>query len=656
MIVNNLQSIGVVMVVLVLGLSSFTTTSYSESDTGSIEVEVKYTNTDRVDFNGMKFVVYQDFDKEPFLLQGATSNPYTIDSLPIGHKYKVEVYVNSMYGAVAYDLQTNEDKVELTIPLSGGLRIYVTYENGEKPFSGATVLIRSHDGKQWREGSTNDDGKTFRFWIQSTGLQDEYYQADILLGTITLYSHFPITLQAGLARDVKIVVPVPEVVDDLITVYVYKSDSETIGKSDGDFSVVLYDDLGNKVEQSRVFSRGQAYFSNIKTGQYFFEVTGNAAGGKDFQWPKTEVLITGEQNTFEIFKVEEAVIEVPSLEEPPDGQSPNTILTCNCVAFRFDDVQNFWLNEAQIQIIKTLTEKNVPFTVGIVGSDFGADQTLVNFLKQTFEKNELEIANHGIDNESMTNFNKDEQSLRIRQQNDQIFKVFGKRPEVFIPPQNRFNDDTIAALKDNKMKYLSSSLVQGEVPPFPLENATLYRFPEITTTGRYDPGLGVFVGVPSNQVFSEALDGLEQFGFAVITLHPQEFSVIKDGTYSNEANSEQLRELELLIDKVQGAGLEIVPVGQINLDSNIVIPQWIKNNAGWWADGQIEDSDFVSGIQYLINQGIMVIPQTQSQEGGSETIPDWIKNNAGWWSEGLISDLDFVNGIEYLITQGIIKY
>ena len=266
------------------------------------------------------------------------------------------------------------------------------------------------------------------------------------------------------------------------------------------------------------------------------------------------------------------------------------------------------------------------------------------------------IANHGIDNEPMTNFNKDEQSLRIRQQNDQIFKVFGKRPEVFIPPQNRFNDDTIAALKDNKMKYLSSSLVQGEVPPFPLENATLYRFPEITTTGRYDPGLGVFVGVPSNQVFSEALDGLEQFGFAVITLHPQEFSVIKDGTYSNEANSEQLRELELLIDKVQGACLEIVPVGQINLDSNIVIAQWIKNNAGWWADGQIEDSDFVSGIQYLINQGIMVIPQTQSQEGGSETIPDWIKNNAGWWSEGLISDLDFVNGIEYLITQGIIKY
>ena len=30
------------------------------------------------------------------------------------------------------------------------------------------------------------------------------------------------------------------------------------------------------------------------------------------------------------------------------------------------------------------------------------------------------------------------------------------------------------------------------------------------------------------------------------------------------------------------------------------IPAWIKNNAGWWADGQIPDSAFVQGIQFLI--------------------------------------------------------
>jgi len=37
------------------------------------------------------------------------------------------------------------------------------------------------------------------------------------------------------------------------------------------------------------------------------------------------------------------------------------------------------------------------------------------------------------------------------------------------------------------------------------------------------------------------------------------------------------------------------------------IPGWIKNNAGWWADGQIDDSSFVSGLQWLISNGIMKV-------------------------------------------------
>ena len=35
------------------------------------------------------------------------------------------------------------------------------------------------------------------------------------------------------------------------------------------------------------------------------------------------------------------------------------------------------------------------------------------------------------------------------------------------------------------------------------------------------------------------------------------------------------------------------------------VPTWVKNNAGWWADGQIDDKAFVTGIQWLISNGIM---------------------------------------------------
>jgi hypothetical protein len=41
--------------------------------------------------------------------------------------------------------------------------------------------------------------------------------------------------------------------------------------------------------------------------------------------------------------------------------------------------------------------------------------------------------------------------------------------------------------------------------------------------------------------------------------------------------------------------------------SDTVIPAWVKNNAKWWADGTIGDSDFISGIQFLIKQGILTV-------------------------------------------------
>ncbi len=87
------------------------------------------------------------------------------------------------------------------------------------------------------------------------------------------------------------------------------------------------------------------------------------------------------------------------------------------------------------------------------------------------------------------------------------------------------------------------------------------------------------------------------------------------------------------------------------------IPNWIRNNAEWWAQGAIGDSDFVGGIQYLIKEDIIQIPETTSTTTASESneIPSWIKNNADWWSQGLISDDDFVKGIQYLIEQGIIS-
>ena len=90
-------------------------------------------------------------------------------------------------------------------------------------------------------------------------------------------------------------------------------------------------------------------------------------------------------------------------------------------------------------------------------------------------------------------------------------------------------------------------------------------------------------------------------------------------------------------------------------ESDLSVPGWIKNNAGWWADGAIDDAAFVQGIQFLITNDILDIPETASVESSTNEIPSWIKNNAGWWADGAIDDAAFVQGIQYLISNGILQ-
>jgi len=116
--------------------------------------------------------------------------------------------------------------------------------------------------------------------------------------------------------------------------------------------------------------------------------------------------------------------------------------------------------------------------------------------------------------------------------------------------------------------------------------------------------------------------------------------------------------------KYAGIGSGLIEVGPGGIkppedgvlpSEQIDIPDWVRNNANWWSEGKIGDSDFVQGIQWLIQQGIMKIPPTESGSASAQKIPDWIKNNAGWWSNKQITDQDFVQGIQWLIQQGIMR-
>jgi hypothetical protein len=87
-----------------------------------------------------------------------------------------------------------------------------------------------------------------------------------------------------------------------------------------------------------------------------------------------------------------------------------------------------------------------------------------------------------------------------------------------------------------------------------------------------------------------------------------------------------------------------------------VIPEWIKNNAKWWANGLIDDDTFTQGIQYLIREKIVDIPDLPYPASWMEkNVPLWVKNNASWWADDLIPEDDFIKGIKFLVEKGVVK-
>lgn len=85
------------------------------------------------------------------------------------------------------------------------------------------------------------------------------------------------------------------------------------------------------------------------------------------------------------------------------------------------------------------------------------------------------------------------------------------------------------------------------------------------------------------------------------------------------------------------------------------IPLWVKNNAMWWHEKQIDDEDFVAGIKYMVNEEILIIPETQITSSTTEEIPSWISNVAGYWSNDEIPDDQFIQAMQWLISNGLME-
>jgi len=249
-----------------------------------------------------------------------------------------------------------------------------------------------------------------------------------------------------------------------------------------------------------------------------------------------------------------------------------------------------------------------------------------------------------------------------------------------------FEDRTIhIVLSQNLIKQIRDEAIQisNTQMNFQLKPSENIKFPlEFTTPDlRYKVFLSwepkiIHVGdeitflITLEELFSDKSKKLIEYDLSLIQKNSEIFSKHLIGNVNSEKpnshkitfNDEQTGTANFVLSNINGNSLSkgnfilVIKSYDILQNQSSIIPNWIKNNAGWWAAGQIDDDSFVQGIQYLIKENILKIPSTiQGNNSDFNNIPNWIKNNAGWWAAGQIDDDSFVQGIQYLIKEGILQ-
>ena len=267
------------------------------------------------------------------------------------------------------------------------------------------------------------------------------------------------------------------------------------------------------------------------------------------------------------------------VSEVSDLKEVNTNLrSCFCVAFRLDDIMDYSVTNPLIAIMKVFDEKKLDFTIGIVGDSFGDDKRLVSYIKDriydgsginTNNLSEIEIANHSWKHENFTNLTIDEMSDSIRKTNEKIKNMFGVTPTVFIAPYDQFTNDIFVALRENNFTYFSAS--EKNDPPHRIEkfNASIYDLPQTAYTGDCKIcGDGVenasWLAIDHETTLNQINRSLNEFGFAVVTLHAWEYTPGHDQwIFNNQIDENQITELRLLLNEIQNKGLKIVPMSKI---------------------------------------------------------------------------------------------
>jgi len=257
----------------------------------------------------------------------------------------------------------------------------------------------------------------------------------------------------------------------------------------------------------------------------------------------------------------------------------------NYVICRMDDIQDYWLQAAQLSLMDLFVKRNQNLSLGLIMNRIGNDTKLIDKLKEGNSKKLFELCLHGWDHLDYTKLNEEEQEHSLRKANEKMATMFGHSSSVFISPYGLFDKSAIKAMKNIGLRVLSANgsaeynfdknkstyVTRGGMDQIhenqAAYNNTIYHLPTTLPFKLYLKGKRI--EIPIENALNCIIKNVARYGYAVVVFHPQDFVQIdRDGNFTDIVQEKDIKIVSQLIDALLSKNIQIMSFSEIVKSNN----------------------------------------------------------------------------------------
>jgi peptidoglycan/xylan/chitin deacetylase (PgdA/CDA1 family) len=257
---------------------------------------------------------------------------------------------------------------------------------------------------------------------------------------------------------------------------------------------------------------------------------------------------------------------------------------CKCVVFRMDDVQDNWIEAAQLVGMNLFTSRNQSLTIGLIMNETGGDPRIIHTIQGGTSKGLFELALHGWDHVDYTKLSEQQQQYSLKRANEKMQQLFGNTSNIFITPYGTFNNDTIKAMDQLGIKILSAATysessfdknssifnANNNYKSNQSQQSTVYHMPAMSFF-KDDLHGKMPIKTPVEKILSDVDSNIKKYGYSVIVFHPQDF--VKTDQHGNVVNKTldigQVKDLSRLVDSILSKHIQITSFSKLLRDAAV---------------------------------------------------------------------------------------